>query len=145
MDVRMKHNLAGREFQRQLRRPGVPVRVFQWATNRAGTRVGPLGHAGGIAISQHSVLFGGNDCDYDGVIYEKGGRWRLGHHRTSRRQRRRMRPRRRRSRAQTMNYALVTPHYGWRGESLAAQWYGAELDSVRNARAAADSPVSDRS
>ena len=41
------------------------------------TSVAPIRHHGGLAISGTSVLIGGNNCDYDAVIYQKlaGGSW----------------------------------------------------------------------
>ena len=44
-----------------------------------GPSTAPIWHPGGIAISRNSVLIGGNGCDYDGVVYQKGtdGNWRI--------------------------------------------------------------------
>ncbi len=41
------------------------------------TSVAPIRHHGGLAISGNSVLIGGNNCDYDAVIYQKNaaGSW----------------------------------------------------------------------
>ena len=35
------------------------------------TSAAPIRHQGGVAISGNSVLIGGNNCDYDAVIYQK--------------------------------------------------------------------------
>ena len=39
----------------------------------------PIRHHGGLAISGNSVLIGGNNCDYDAVIYQKNtaGSWAI--------------------------------------------------------------------
>jgi hypothetical protein len=43
------------------------------------TSAAPIRHHGGTAISGRSVIIGGNDCDYDAVIYQKGsnGSWAI--------------------------------------------------------------------
>ncbi len=42
-----------------------------------GRSAAPIRHPGGLAISGNSILVGGNDCDYDAVVYQKGadGNW----------------------------------------------------------------------
>ena len=39
----------------------------------------PIRHQGGLAISGNSVLIGGNNCDYDAVVYQKNtaGSWAI--------------------------------------------------------------------
>ena len=41
--------------------------------------VAPIRHHGGLAISGNSVLIGGNNCDYDAVVYQKNtaGSWAI--------------------------------------------------------------------
>ena len=43
------------------------------------TSAAPIRHHGGTAISGRSVIIGGNNCDYDAVIYQKGssGSWAI--------------------------------------------------------------------
>lgn len=42
-----------------------------------GQSAAPIRHPGGVAISGNSILIGGDDCDYDAVVYQKGanGLW----------------------------------------------------------------------
>ena len=66
MQVRMKNGIAVVHFGDRawiFERIGNSYVVAQTAT--------PLRHPGGVSISDHSILFGGDDCDYDAVVYEK--------------------------------------------------------------------------
>jgi hypothetical protein len=71
-DVRMKNGIAVIQF-------GSDETIFEFSggTYVRATSAAPIQHPGGIAISQNSILIGGNDCDYDAVIYQKGanGSW----------------------------------------------------------------------
>jgi hypothetical protein len=74
MDVRMKSGIAVVNF-------GGQVSLFE---NVGGDYVpartaAPIRHPGSVDISVDSVLIGGDDCDYDAVVYEKGtdGIWRI--------------------------------------------------------------------
>jgi hypothetical protein len=70
--VRMKNGLAAVQF-------GDAISIFE----RSGTDYVPgrsaaaIRHPGGLAISGNSILIGGDDCDYDAVVYQKGadGNW----------------------------------------------------------------------
>jgi len=65
-DVAMRNGIAAVQF-------GNEIRLFEQASGdyvRASSTA-PIRHQGGLAISGNSVLIGGNDCDYDAVIYQK--------------------------------------------------------------------------
>jgi hypothetical protein len=72
--VRMKNGIAAVQF-------GDAISIFE----RSGTdyvpgrSAAPIRHPGGVAISGSSVLIGGDDCDYDAVVYQKGadGNWSI--------------------------------------------------------------------
>lgn len=74
MQVRMKNGIAVVQFGNR-----------GWIFERSGSTYVPglagsaLVHPGGVAISGNRVLFGGDGCDYDGVLYQKGsdGRWQI--------------------------------------------------------------------
>jgi hypothetical protein len=74
MQVRMKNGIAVVQFGSR-----------EWIFERSGSSyvpgvaASPLNHPGGVAISGNSILFGGDDCGYDGVIYQKGtnGQWQI--------------------------------------------------------------------
>ncbi|MEO8017443.1 MAG: hypothetical protein ABI769_06495 [Pseudomonadota bacterium] len=72
MDVRMRNGIAAVQF-------GGQVSLFEYA---GGDYVpahvaAPIQHPGGVAISGNRVLVGGDGCNYDAVVYEKGtnGNW----------------------------------------------------------------------
>ncbi len=65
MQVRMKNGIAVVHF-------GDRAWIFERiGTRRGGATAMPLRHPGGVSTSDHSILFGGDDCDYDAVVYEK--------------------------------------------------------------------------
>jgi hypothetical protein len=66
-EVRMRNSLAAVQF-------GGQVSLFEYANGDyvPVRSAAPIVHPGGVAISSSRVLIGGNDCDYDGVVYEKG-------------------------------------------------------------------------
>ena len=72
--VRMKNGLAAVQF-------GDLVTIFEYSGGDyvRGRGATSFRRPGGIAISGNSILVGGNDCDYDAVIYQKGadGNWGL--------------------------------------------------------------------
>lgn len=74
MQVRMKNGIAVIQF-------GDREWIFERSGGRyvPGVAASPLNHPGGVAISGNSILFGGDNCGYDGVIYQKGtdGRWTI--------------------------------------------------------------------
>ena len=71
-NVAMKNGIAAIQF-------GDQVSLFEYSGGDyvQATSVAPIRHHGGLAISGNSVLIGGNNCDYDAVIYQKvaGGSW----------------------------------------------------------------------
>jgi hypothetical protein len=71
-NVRMKNGIAVIQF-------GDDETIFELSGGDyvRGTSAVPIQHPGGVAISGNSILIGGNDCDYDAVIYQKGtdGNW----------------------------------------------------------------------
>jgi hypothetical protein len=73
-DVAMRNGIAAVQF-------GDEIRLFEQSSGdyvRASSTA-PIRHQGGLAISGNSVLVGGNDCDYDAVIYQKNtaGSWAI--------------------------------------------------------------------
>ena len=72
VDVAMKNGLAAVQFGNQ-----EWIYEFNGSTYVLATTAQPLSHPGGVAISGNSILIGGNGCEYDGVIYQKGsnGTW----------------------------------------------------------------------
>ncbi|HEY5760148.1 MAG TPA: hypothetical protein VIU34_30205 [Steroidobacter sp.] len=70
--VAMKNGIAAIQF-------GDQISLFEYSAGDyvRATSVAPIRHHGGLAISGNSVLVGGNNCDYDAVIYQKnaGGSW----------------------------------------------------------------------
>ena len=73
-DVAMKNGIAAVQF-------GDEVSLFEISGGdyvRASSTA-PIRHQGGLAISGNRVLIGGNDCDYDAVIYQKNtaGSWAI--------------------------------------------------------------------
>ena len=66
MQVRMKNGIAVVHF-------GDRAWIFERVGNNyvLGQSAAPLRHPGGVAISGKSILIGGDDCDYDAVVYEK--------------------------------------------------------------------------
>jgi hypothetical protein len=72
--VAMRNGIAVVQF-------GDQISIFELAGGdyARGTSAAPIRHQGGLAISDKSVLIGGNNCDYDAVIYEKGsgGSWEI--------------------------------------------------------------------
>ena len=73
-DVRMKNGIAAVKF-------GGQVSLFEYTGgDYVPARVAaPINHPGGVAISGDSVLIGGDGCDYDAVVYQKGtdNTWRI--------------------------------------------------------------------
>jgi hypothetical protein len=70
--VAMRNGIAAVQFDDQ-------ITLFEVASGdyvRAASDA-PIRHHGGLAISGNSVLIGGDNCDYDAVIYQKGtgGSW----------------------------------------------------------------------
>jgi len=73
-DVAMRNGIAAVQF-------GDEIRLFEQSSGdyvRASSTA-PIRHQGGLAISGNRVLIGGNDCDYDAVIYQKNaaGSWAI--------------------------------------------------------------------
>jgi hypothetical protein len=70
--VRMKNGIAAVQF-------GSRVWIFEnlGGDYVSGSTAAPIQHPGGIAISASSVLIGGDDCNYDAVVYQKrtDGNW----------------------------------------------------------------------
>jgi hypothetical protein len=70
--VRMKNGLAAVQF-------GSRVWLFEYINGNyvLAKTAGAIRHPGGIAISGNSLLVGGDNCDYDAVVYQKGsdGLW----------------------------------------------------------------------
>jgi hypothetical protein len=70
--VRMKNGIAAVQF-------GNRVSIFETVGGDyvPGRSAAPIQHPGGLAISGSSILIGGDNCDYDAVVYEKGadGNW----------------------------------------------------------------------
>ena len=66
--VRMKNAIAAVQF-------GDAIFIFEYSGDDyvAGPSAAPIRHPGGLAISGNSILIGGDDCDYDAVVYQKGG------------------------------------------------------------------------
>ena len=73
-DVAMKNGIAAIQF-------GDQISLFEYSAGDyvRATSAAPIRHHGGLAISGNSVLIGGNNCDYDAVIYQKnaGGSWAI--------------------------------------------------------------------
>jgi hypothetical protein len=72
--VAMRNGIAAVQFDDQITLFEVSGGDYVQQTSTA-----PIRHHGGVAISGRSVLIGGNDCDYDGVIYQKNssGSWAI--------------------------------------------------------------------
>jgi hypothetical protein len=70
--VAMRNGIAAVQFGDQITLFEVANGDYVRATSDA-----PIRHHGGLAISGNSVLIGGDNCDYDAVIYQKGasGSW----------------------------------------------------------------------
>ncbi|HEV7606339.1 MAG TPA: hypothetical protein VGO61_03340 [Steroidobacteraceae bacterium] len=70
--VRMKNGIAAVQF-------GDAISIFEFSGGDyvPGRSAAPIRHPGGLAISADSILIGGDDCDYDAVVYQKGsdGNW----------------------------------------------------------------------
>jgi len=71
-NVRMKNGIAAVQF-------GDAISIFEYSGGDyvAGRSAAPIRHPGGLAISVSSILIGGDGCDYDAVVYQKGadGNW----------------------------------------------------------------------
>jgi hypothetical protein len=71
-EVAMKNSVAAIQF-------GDQISLFEYSGGDyvPATSVAPIRHHGGLAISGNRVLIGGNNCDYDAVIYQKNsaGSW----------------------------------------------------------------------
>ena len=74
VEVRMKNGIAAVQL-------GGNVSLFEYTGgDYVPARVAaPINHPGGVAISGDSVLIGGDGCDYDAVVYQKGtdNTWRI--------------------------------------------------------------------
>jgi hypothetical protein len=70
--VAMRNGIAAVQFDNQITLFELSGGDYVRATSDT-----PIRHHGGLAISGNSVLIGGNNCDYDAVIYQKGtsGSW----------------------------------------------------------------------
>jgi len=70
--VAMRNGIAAVQFDDQITLFEASGGDYVRATSDA-----PIRHHGGLAISGNSVLIGGDNCDYDAVIYQKGtsGSW----------------------------------------------------------------------
>jgi hypothetical protein len=70
--VAMRNGIAAVQFDDQITLLELSGGDYVRATSDA-----PIRHHGGLAISGKSVLIGGDNCDYDAVIYQKGtsGSW----------------------------------------------------------------------
>ena len=72
--VAMRNGIAAVQFNDQ-------ITLFELAGGDyvQQTSTAPIRHHGGLAISGRSVLIGGNNCDYDAVIYQKNssGSWAI--------------------------------------------------------------------
>ena len=72
--VAMRNGIAAVQFDDQ-------ITLFELAGGDyvQQTSAAPIRHHGGVAISGRSVLIGGNNCDYDAVIYQKNssGSWAI--------------------------------------------------------------------
>ena len=70
--VRMKNGIAAVQF-------GDQVTIFEYSGGDyvRGRSASPIRHPGGLAISGNRILIGGDNCDYDAVVYQKGadGNW----------------------------------------------------------------------
>jgi hypothetical protein len=66
-DVRMKNGIAAVQL-------GGHVSLFEYSGGDyvPAQVAAPIQHPGGVAISANRLLVGGDGCDYDGVVYEKG-------------------------------------------------------------------------
>jgi hypothetical protein len=71
-EVAMKNGIAAIQF-------GNEISLFEYSGDDyvSATSVAPIRHQGGLAISSNRLLIGGNNCDYDAVIYQKNaaGSW----------------------------------------------------------------------
>jgi hypothetical protein len=142
-ELRMKNNIAAVNLTGNF---GGQVYLFEYSNGdyRPARTAEPISHPGGIAISQSSVLVGGNDCDYDGVVYQKGtdGTWGItgrlddnaGECDTE-------------GMDVTLNYdyALVRPRYGhlakaWRRNGTAVDWIPAGALNVPPDTLVSDQP-----
>jgi hypothetical protein len=74
MQVRMKNGIAVVHF-------GDRAWIFEriGTTYVLGRTAAPVRHPGGVAISGSRILIGGDNCEYDAVVYEKGadGIWAI--------------------------------------------------------------------
>lgn len=74
VQVRMKNGIAAVQFNSR-------VWLFEYIDGnyRLAQTANVIRHPGGIAISGNSVLIGGDNCDYDAVVYQKGsdGIWAI--------------------------------------------------------------------
>jgi hypothetical protein len=72
--VAMRNGIAAVQF-------GDETSIFELSAGDyvRGTSSAPIRHHGGVAISAKRVLIGGNNCDYDAVLYEKNiaGSWEI--------------------------------------------------------------------
>ena len=72
MSVRMKNGLAVVQFNGE-----ETIYEYTGSDYVPGLSATPIRHPGGVAISGNSIVMGGDGCDYDAVVYQKGanGLW----------------------------------------------------------------------
>ncbi len=110
MNVRMKNGLAVVQF-------GDQETIYEYTGGDyvPGQSATPIRHPGGLAISGNSVLIGGDGCDYDAVVYQKGanGLWGITGRLDDNQARVRVQPRRRWARVQLRLRADWRGHPEW--------------------------------
>jgi len=121
--VAMRNGIAAVQFSNQ-------IVLFELANGDyvKQTSAVPIRHQGGVAISSRSVLIGGNNCDYDAVIYQKNssGSWAITG-RLDDNQGECLGPAYNYAVELHYDYALVRPPYGpegvaWRRNGTAVDW-----------------------
>ena len=121
--VTMRNGIAAVQFDDQ-------ITLFELAGGDyvQQTSTAPIRHHGGVAISGRSVLIGGNNCDYDAVIYQKNssGSWAITG-RLDDNQGECLHPGYNYEVELHYDYALVRPPYGpegvaWRRNGTAVDW-----------------------
>jgi hypothetical protein len=124
-DVAMRNGIAAVQF-------GDQITLFELSGGDyvRQTSVAPIRHHGGLAISGRSVLIGGNNCDYDAVVYQKNssGSWAITG-RLDDNQGECLDPWYNTAVELHYDYALIRPPYG--RESVAWRRNGSALDWVR--------------
>ena len=138
--VTMRNGIAAVQFDDQ-------ITLFELAGGDyvQQTSTAPIRHHGGVAISGRSVLIGGNNCDYDAVVYQKNssGSWAITG-RLDDNQGECLSPGYNYDVELHYDYALVRPTYwpegvAWRRNGTAVDWVRAgSLPFLPNADAPAD-------